>query len=184
MRLVFDRRKAAQAAAYIVHLHGGQINLMALIKLLYLADRAALLKTGYTITGDTMVSMPHGPVLSRIYDAAKWGDCDGDPWYEYLSEIDGHRVSLTVAEPATNKLSDYETHTLRAIHEKFGQLSQWQLRDLTHKLPEWKDPHGSSTPIETADVLKSGGKSDAEIERLTRAAEERYFLASLQDEAS
>ena len=72
MRFFFDINKATQAAAHLVYLQGGKINLMALIKLLYLADREALLETGYPITGDQMVSMPHGPVLSRIYDEAKW----------------------------------------------------------------------------------------------------------------
>jgi uncharacterized phage-associated protein len=39
-----------------------------LIKLLYLADREALLRWGRPITTDRHVSMPKGPVVSQIYD--------------------------------------------------------------------------------------------------------------------
>jgi len=38
-----------------------------LIKLLYLADREALLRWGRPITTDCHVSMPKGPVVSQIY---------------------------------------------------------------------------------------------------------------------
>ena len=108
MRFFFNQRKAAQAAAYLVRLHGGQINLMALLKLLYLADRTALVETGYTITGDHMVSMPHGPVLSYIYDSSKWGKMEDDPWYEYISERTNHEVSLAKLMLEVDELSEYE----------------------------------------------------------------------------
>ena len=39
-----------------------------LIKLLYLADRAALIETGSPITGDRYVSMKFGPVLSNVFE--------------------------------------------------------------------------------------------------------------------
>lgn len=36
-----------------------------------LADREAYAKWGKPITGDTAVSMKHGPVLSTVYDLTK-----------------------------------------------------------------------------------------------------------------
>ena len=101
MRFVFNEEKAAQAAAYLIRLHGGRINLMALLKLLYLADRQSLLATGQTITGDQRVSMPHGPVLSRIYDSAKWPQegREDESWCRYMSERQRHEVELTT-EPS------------------------------------------------------------------------------------
>lgn len=154
------------------------MNLMALLKLLYLADRTALIETGYTITGDRMVSMPHGPVLSRIYDLAKWGGTD-DPWYEYITERTNYDVALAKPQPETDELSDYEIAVLRSTYEMYGSLDRFELRDLTHTLPEWTDPEGSSCPIDPVVILRSEGKSDAEIERLSRVAEEMYFLAQL-----
>lgn len=61
---LFDERKAAQAAAFLLHKAGGRLPLLKLMKLLYLSERESLQKYGDTITGDTFVSMPNGPVLS------------------------------------------------------------------------------------------------------------------------
>lgn len=71
MRWIYNPLKAAQAAAHLLQLHHGSMNVMVLVKLLYLADRQALVESGYPITCAAMVSMPHGPVLSQIYDAIK-----------------------------------------------------------------------------------------------------------------
>lgn len=183
MRFFFNQRKAAQAAAYLVKLHGGQINLMALLKLLYLADRAVLVETGYTITGDHMVSMPHGPVLSCIYDSAKWGKMEDDPWYEYMSETTNYEVSLVCTIPELDELSEYEIDILTNIHDEYGKLDQWELRALTHRLPEWQDPLGSSLPIDPVSILRFEGKSDAEIQALAHIAEEVLFLEELKSES-
>jgi uncharacterized phage-associated protein len=178
MRFIMNREKAAQAAAYLVKLHGGRMNAMALIKLLYLADRTALVETGFPITGDKMVSMPHGPVLSQIYDSTKW-ETEGDPWYTYLSEKTNHEVGLVVKELKTFELSAYEIGLLDRIHKEYGHLNQYQLRELTHDLPEWTDPNGSSYAIEPTAILRAAGKSDADIERLSQEAEEIFFLRNL-----
>ena len=46
MRFVFDERRAAQAAARLLDKHGGTMPWLKLVKLLYLADRAALVEGG------------------------------------------------------------------------------------------------------------------------------------------
>ena len=54
MKFVFDERKAAQAAAHLLHRHGGPMPYIKLIKLLYLADRRGLRRDGspgYGVTG-------------------------------------------------------------------------------------------------------------------------------------
>lgn len=178
MRFVLNREKAAQAAAYLVKLHGGQINLMALIKLLYLADRTALIETGFPITGDQMVSMPHGPVLSQIYDSAKW-EIEGDPWNSYISERTGHEVFLVNENPSRGELSDYEIRVLEVIHSEFGHMNQFKLRDLTHDLPEWRDPQGSSLPIDPLTILRAVGRSGEDIAQLSQQSEELFFLHNL-----
>ena len=169
MKFLYNQVKAVQAAAYMVRLHGGHMDVLVLIKLLYLADRKALIDSGYPITGDSMVSMPHGPVLCGIYDSIKWND---SPWCDYITERSHDEVSLRIQEPDTGELSDYEAKVLETIHEHYGHMGPWDLRRLTHELPEYEDPHGSSYPIEPADILRHAGKSDHEIEILTREAEE------------
>ena len=180
MRFHYNKKKAAQAAAHLVHLHNGELDVMALLKLLYLADRKSLIESGYPITGDEMVSMPHGPVLSRIYDSIKWGKHDeGNPWYAYLSERENNRVSLTVDCPEQDELSEYDLEVLNEINREYGHLTPWQLRELTHRLPEYEDPNGSSYPIDPTEILRSVGKSDHDIEVCTREAEEAYLVGRL-----
>ena len=181
MRFFFNPRKAAQAAAYLAQLSGGSMSVLALIKLLYLADREALIHRGFPITGDRMVSMPHGPVLSQIYDQIKLGEEEGQPlpWYEYLTERDQNQVSLRPRVLVTDELSDFERELLSKVHQEYSQLSPWQLRRLTHDLPEYQDPKGSSLPISPIDILREAGWSDEDVRGLATEAEENYFLNAL-----
>src|SRR5438105_4403367 len=67
MHFKFNLKKTVQAAAeFLRHEPGKQMSRLRLIKLLYIADREALLETGRPITSDTIVAMKHGPVLSRF----------------------------------------------------------------------------------------------------------------------
>jgi uncharacterized phage-associated protein len=176
MRFVYNSVKAAQAAAKIIKMHGAPIDTLVLMKLLYLADREALLDSGYTITGDTMMSMPHGPVLTNVLDSVT---CNARPWRDYMKERQNHLLALENQEPNDDELSEYEIGILAKIHQRFGHLRPWEIRKMTHELPEYEDPNGSSSRIEPADILKFAGKSDHEIEVLTREAESIYIVEHL-----
>ncbi|MBI1814360.1 MAG: SocA family protein [Deltaproteobacteria bacterium] len=175
MRFRFNERKAAQAAAYLIKLRGGRLNYMKLIKLLYLADRRVLVERGRMITGDHMVSMPHGPVLSTVLDLINWGSRTPSPWSEYITTSTSYEVALA-RELETDELSKYELRILDEVDSKYGPLDKWALRDLTHDLPEWVDPDGSSDPIDPQTILHHEGKSQEEIRQLTHDAEDTYFL--------
>lgn len=154
---------------------------MLLIKLLYFADRASLIETGQPITGDHMVSMPHGPVLSEIYDLINWSRPEEQSvWFEYISEKDGYDVRLAKDKPEHDELSEYELEVLSQIDDKYGNLSRWAVRDMSHGLPEWRDPQGSSNPIDPADILRAVGRAEEEIERIGADAEELWFFKTLQ----
>jgi uncharacterized phage-associated protein len=159
----FNERKATQAAAHLLLLRGGRMSYMKLIKLLYLADRAALLKWGRPITTDRYVSMDRGPVLSRIFDLATDGEDPGAKpiWASVISDPSNYEVNLK-CEPDTDELSDAELSVLDAVFSQYGNLSRWDLVEVTHNLPEWKNPRGSAIPISYLDILKAGGKSDLE----------------------
>jgi uncharacterized phage-associated protein len=137
---------------------------MKLIKLLYLADRNALVRWGRPITTDRYVSMDRGPVLSHVLDLATDGDVPGSEfiWGAVISEPTKYEVSL-VGEPGDDELSEAEIEVLEEIFKAFGQMNRWELIELTHRLPEWKDPHGSAIPISYRDILKAEGKSELEI---------------------
>lgn len=174
---VFDEKKAAQAAAYLLKLHGEKMNYMVLIKLLYLSDRQSLLDSEMPITGSHMVCMPHGPVLSEILDLINMGSPDSDSeWFKLISEPSGYSVSLK-DEPDFKELSEFEIETLEDIYHSFGSMDQWALRDMTHELPEWEDPEGSSFPIDLDIILEHAGKSQEDIARIKSEARELAFLS-------
>lgn len=64
---LFDERKAAQMAAYFLMRAAGSLQVLKLMKLMYLAERLSFQQYGEGIVGDRLVSMPHGPVMSLTY---------------------------------------------------------------------------------------------------------------------
>jgi uncharacterized phage-associated protein len=181
MQFPYNPRKAAQAAAFLVKLKGGQIDVLSLIKILYLSDRKSLSLRGRSITSDAMVSMPHGPVLSRIYDEIKTSPEENQtqPWYEYLTERDAHTISLRNADPPSDELSQFERDILSATLTQYGHLGPMELRSLTHSLPEYVDPEGSSRSIDPATILKQEGWSDEDIQDAIMSAREELFLKNV-----
>ena len=163
-RFRFNEQKATQAAARLLRLRGGRMSYLKLIKLLYLADREALLRWGRPISTDRYVSMDKGPVLSRVLSLTTDGDNPGDPaiWAASISAPSNYEVELK-GEAGNDELSDAEEALLDEIFKQHGHLNRWELVKLTHKLPEWKDPQGSAIRISYRDILKAGGKSDLEI---------------------
>ena len=137
---------------------------LKLIKLLYLADREALLRWGRPITTDRYFSMDRGPVLSRVMDLVTDGEDPGAPciWASHISGPANFEVQLR-SDAGRDELSDAELALLDEVFRDHGGKSRWELVDLTHKLPEWKDPQGSTVPITYRDILKAGGKTELEI---------------------
>jgi len=186
MRFEFRERKAAQAAALLLSLNHGHMNYMKLIKVMYLADRRSLVETGQPITGDRMVSMSNGPVLSAVLDAITYGrrPHGGNEWHDYISKPEQHAVRLrkvSQGEADYDELSHFNIKILREVFAAFGKMDPWALVRYTHTLPEWDDPQGSSHPIDPAKILRESGKSDAEIEHIARRAEASAFFQSLRN---
>jgi uncharacterized phage-associated protein len=167
MKFVFDERKAAQAAAHLLHCHGAPMPYIKLIKLLYLADRRAFIETGHPVTGDRMVSMKNGPVLSKTLDLIRHtGGSGPSVWHEYVSDPELHAVTATCPvelDEDDDELSQYERSLLDAVFQEFGRTNQWDLVDYTHTLPEWTDPKGSSAAIDPSTILKSEGFTKKEV---------------------
>lgn len=180
IEFVFSEKRAAQAAARLLRRHGGPMEYSKLIKLLYLADRRVFIETGLPITGDRMVSMKHGPVLSRIYDLVK-GETAGDgSWGAYVHPRQGYTVSWTGREDA-EELSEGEREVLDEVYDEHATLSWARLGDKTHDLDEWHDPGKSSNPIDPREILASHGLSPIEIDVIANEAAE---IAAFRKERS
>jgi uncharacterized phage-associated protein len=183
VRFVFNETKAAQAAAYVLGLAGGQLEYIVLMKLLYLADRRSLIETGCPITGDRMVSMDYGPVLSRTLNLINLGDCgERGPraaWYRYISEPEGYVVKLIAPGAPLDELSAYERDILGELYQQFGNMGKWDLVEYTHRLPEWRDPQGSSLQIDPIEILRAEGQGEETIAEAVSQAKDALFFSKL-----
>jgi uncharacterized phage-associated protein len=184
MTVRYREEKATQAAARLLEHAGGSMKYMKLIKLLYLADRVALLKHGRPITFDWYFSMDHGPVLSFTYDKIKAQPDPGTPsyWHEVISERQGYKISLRKQTAPKDQLSTAEESVLDDVFTRFGQMNEWQLRDYCHQhLPEWQDPQGSCSVIAIRDILRAGGLSEDEVDAIEEDLEGEAAAARLLD---
>jgi uncharacterized phage-associated protein len=181
MRRRFREDKATQAAARLLRLRGGKMSHLKLIKLLYLAEREALIRFGAPLTYDSYVSMPHGPVLSATLDRINEQPIyEGGYWDKHITPKLNHEVSLRDMNNVPNdQLSRAEEAILDEIFQKYGHLSRWDLVELTHQLPGWTDPDGSSLPIEPADILLSEGYSAQDVAEMQAEWDEAAYAASL-----
>lgn len=173
----FNERKTAQAAAFFLSKERGhRMPHLKLMKLLYLADRESVRKSGLPITNDTWVSMPHGPVLSRTLDLIN-GYVRPTPngWEHWISDKANHEVALNRAFKPEDlgQLSRADEEVLQSVWNEFGQMDQWEIRDWTHDYcPEWKDPNGSSTPITFQDMAHAVGYNAQTAKALSNEFEE------------
>jgi uncharacterized phage-associated protein len=166
--LQFDEAKATQVAALFLQLRGGQMHYIKLIKLMYLADREALLQWGFPITMDHYVSMNNGPVLSRVLNLIT-EDRTKPVWSQYISAPMGEYEVQLIREAPTDRMSRAEERLIRGIFTQYGHRNRWDLIDnVMHKLPEWRDPNNSSIPIQPRDILEAGGESQEEIRAVLR----------------
>lgn len=183
IRFPFHEKKAAAAASLFLSLAGGEMDHLPLLKLLYLADRLSLEKLGRPITGDQLVSMKHGPVLSQTYDFIKDTVSESETaagrwWQRTVGRAGRYRLRLIGTADAL-ALSEAEAQIVAAVFQTYGSTEKWALRDHTHAaLPEWDDPGESSNPIDIEQMLRYLGKSESEIEEVREnAAQETFFDA-------
>ncbi len=171
----FNSTKAAQAAYKLLSLAGGKLNYMVFVKLLYLADRAALMELESPITGDRPASLPHGPVLSHILDLIRCGPIyeNDAPWFRAVSAPRGYDVER-LEDVGDGELSNAEEEILKRTFEQHGRKTWQELSRFTHELPEWTNPGGSSVPIPFENILLLAGKTPEDLQRI------REELASLQ----
>ena len=175
MKFFFDERKAAQAASILLDRHGGRMPYIKLIKLLYLADREALIESGLPITGDRFVAMKYGPVLSRVLDLIKEPNPAEDSiWHGYVSRE--HFDAVLVGSSESDRLSEYGEGVLESIFASHGCLEEWDVVARTHALPEWTDPGRSAIPIDPEEILRYAGCSEEEIALLASQAKATYQM--------
>lgn len=179
---MFDIRKAAQVAAYLLWKRGGKMSCLKLVKLMYLAEKQFLLDHGERLTGDKMVSMPMGPVLSAVYDC--FTDGEEPYWNSWMTKPSHYDLALNtdimVNQDAPldtfDELSLADQNILDKVFSEYGRMNRRELVELLQNpiyCPEWEDPQGSSAPIPPSSLLIKNGKTKAEADAiLQKLAEE------------
>lgn len=161
-------------------LAGGRLNVLKLVKLLYLAERRSLADFAAPLIGDVAVSMKHGPVLSRTLDlinGAAFGDT-GD-WDRTIADRADHFVGLRLdsGPPSFGALSRADLAVIDRTWAEFGTMTKWDLVDYCHKhLREWEDPGDSSTPIPLRRIFGAVGYADEQIDAAVAALNEQAAL--------
>ena len=128
-------KKSVQAINYFTEKSAGVINRMKLMKLLWLSDRLHLQMHGRPVLKDNYVAMKNGPVPSTTLDISHSTD------HEYVSQYfspKGEYDIVSNGKTDVKYFSESDLEVLDAIWDEFGSMTQFQLSDLSHEYPEWK----------------------------------------------
>jgi hypothetical protein len=88
--------------------------------------------------------MEHGPVGSTVKDVLEFNDFTlSENEYNYalnlINKLDNLTLSAKIPSPASlPALSSSDIEALDFIIATFGNMTAWELRDYTHKYPEWE----------------------------------------------
>jgi uncharacterized phage-associated protein len=183
--------KLVQATGYLLKKYDNRrLNYTKLIKELYLADREAINEINSSITGDSYVSLKHGPVLSTLYDLirGKAKDRDAQAYWDIRFSTDGMDLLANFDQYPIGKMSQGEMAILDKVDGQFHQKRYGELIDYVHaECPEWQNPGNTSIPIKFEDILRALGRTEREIDWIVEDKkafeEEEKVFAALAAEA-
>jgi len=166
MKTHFDIHKAAQTAHYFISRAGGEMEILKLVKLIYLADRHSLQKRRIPVVGGSYFSLKHGPVTSEVLDLINDGTRDeNSPWELLISDRAQHRVATTNSLAEYDALSASEQQMLEEVWQQFGAQGKWDLVEWTHRhCEEWSDPRGGRIEISARRLAESFAWPRAEVD--------------------
>src|SRR5262245_61668678 len=104
--------------------------------------------------------MNYGPVLTRVYELIRGVSGRTEEWSKFIESVN-YSVMLRV-DPGRGKLSKREVEKLAEVTERYRNLDDFELSELTHSFGEW-DKHykpDTSTRIPWEDVLHAQGKPE------------------------
>lgn len=175
MNFSFQIGKATEVACELLERAGGQINIMKLVKLVYLLDRLSVDRRNMPVVGGDYLSMRNGPVTSELLDLINSGRLYGEAdqrWEQCIGDRVDHEIRLE-KKPAREYLSDAELKLVDEIWAQHGEKDQWQLRDWCHDhCGEWTPLARGCAPIAVERIGQSLGKSPELVQKIAREAAE------------
>ncbi len=161
MQLRFNLHRTLQAAAELLKEAPAQrMNYMRLLKLLYIAEREMLAEHAQPISGDQVVAMERGPVLSRTYDLILGRGDGAAEWARFVRK--DHFDAVLTGDPGRGQLSRAILTKLGEITVRYQDKDEWDMVEETHKLEEWRKSFApgskSAHPMRWEDALIAQGK--------------------------
>ena len=145
--LGFDYKKAIQSLNWLAIKSGGHLNKMKALKLIWLSDRYHLREYGRLITNDNYFALPFGPVPSATRDILQASPFrDDEIALSYSKDFLATKGEYEFeSKQATylNVFSESDLEVLVLIYSRYGQLSEFELSEISHHFPEWKRFEGS-----------------------------------------
>ena len=187
--MAYSEKRAVQTAAFFISRASGTIEILKLMKLMYLAERESLVRYGEPIMGDVLVSMKHGPGLSKTLDHINgFTDSEEGVWESWISARAGHKLGLQPTHgpgDQLTQLSDADMEILNFIWNKFGNYDKYKLRDITHQIClEWEDPGETSQLIPYSRVLNCAGYKPEVIRELEQRMRDEEELDKMFSSAT
>jgi uncharacterized phage-associated protein len=148
-----------------------------LLKLLYIADRISVQRTGAPIVGSKIVAMEHGPLHSEVFDLIKGEHVEEPAWSRYFRNA-GRNIALQ-REPGVGRLSRQEIELLNQVADERVNRDDWDVAMETHTYQEWRDAYpdpreNTSHPISWAQLIDAVG----------RTADKDSILQDMEDSAA
>lgn len=173
----FNEAKAAEAGAILLSFAGGKMPYMKLMKLLYLAEKAAIGKWERPIILDTYYSMKDGQVMSGVIDLAK-GNILGERWQQLIARKGLYSSHLIDNQFKREKITDAELELLTAIYKEFSKYDQYELGAITKRGREYRET-SSRILTEFEQLLDALDYSDTHKARIEIELDEKAQLDTI-----
>ena len=115
-----DVEKTIQAVGVLLRKEGKKASRLRILKLLYVADRMSLEKTGSLMLGSKFVAMKHGPLHSEVLGLISGQHIAEATWSRHFRNV-GRDIVLEGDEPDVGKLSRHEIQLLNEYPAKSSQ---------------------------------------------------------------
>ena len=179
----FRSEKAAQIASYFLSAHGGHMEKLALIKLIYIAERDSVKIRNRPMIYDELYSLKDGPMCKSATDGIN-GEIDEQIWSKYIA-VQGDRDIYADRDKKgdVSQLSRFDLKILDGVLTKHKNWSSIQLRNWLHvpaNCPEYTEVFGNArVPIEYSDLAEAVGAPRAgEVQRLVKDHREQEIAIS------
>ena len=141
MKSLYNENVAINAILYLLKRMNGTCDIHKVCKMLYYADQFSLAHFCRSVTGDTYIAMPYGPVPSNIEDGFK--GLRGTKFYVSRDAIKNLEKAIAfqnkycikaLSLPNEDYLSNSDIESLDYAFDKCKDLSFSQLTEMSHDL--------------------------------------------------